>query len=98
LVPDPDGPSYVAGGYAAGPFASADYPFNYRLPADAVGAPPPALSGYWARRVWSFGSDHPGGAGIALCDGSARFVADGINPATFAALGTIDGGEVVRDF
>jgi prepilin-type processing-associated H-X9-DG protein len=48
--------------------------------------------------VYSFGSDHPGGADVALCDGSARFVADTINPATFAALGTIDGGEVVPDF
>ena len=98
FAPDPDGPSYVAGGYASGPFAQASNPFNYRLPPGAVGALPAALVDYWARRVWSFGSDHPGGADVALCDGSARFVADGIDPATFAALGTIDGGEVVPDF
>jgi prepilin-type processing-associated H-X9-DG protein len=93
-----DGPSYVGGGYEGGPYALAYNPFNYRLPADAVGAALPTLSDYFFRRVYSFGSDHPGGADVALCDGSVRFVADGINPATFAALGTIDGGEVVRDF
>ena len=98
FAPDPDGPSYVAGGYASGPFAQASNPFNYRLPPKAVGALPADLVAYWAWRVWSFGSDHPGGAGVARCDGSARSVADGIAPATFAALGTIDGDEVVPDF
>ena len=64
FAPDPDGPSYVAGGYASGPFAQASNPLNYRLPPGAVGAPPAARVDYWARRVWSFGSDHPGGAEI----------------------------------
>jgi prepilin-type processing-associated H-X9-DG protein len=98
FAPDEEGPSYVAGGYAAGPPAYADLPLNDRLPPDAVGAPPAARDTCFVRRVWGFGSDHAGGAHFALCDGSVRFVADTIDPATLAALGTTDGGEVIHDF
>ena len=43
----------------------------------------------------AYRSEHTGGAGFALADGSVRFVRDGIAPATYAALGTRAGGEVV---
>ncbi|MFV1966165.1 MAG: DUF1559 domain-containing protein [Pirellulaceae bacterium] len=43
-------------------------------------------------------SHHPGGAQVALADGSARFVAETIDIAVWRALATRDGGEVVNDY
>lgn len=40
-------------------------------------------------------SNHPGGVNLAFADGSVRFVKDSINPSTWMALGSRDGGEVV---
>ena len=40
-------------------------------------------------------SNHPGGVNLGLCDGSVRFLKSTVNPATWAALGTIGGGEVI---
>jgi prepilin-type N-terminal cleavage/methylation domain-containing protein/prepilin-type processing-associated H-X9-DG protein len=42
-------------------------------------------------------SYHPGGVNVGLADGSVRFVADGIDFATWQAMGTRAGGEVVSD-
>ncbi len=46
------------------------------------------------RRGW--GSYHPGGMNFLLCDGSSRFVQEGIDVELFARLGTIGGGEAVQ--
>jgi prepilin-type N-terminal cleavage/methylation domain-containing protein/prepilin-type processing-associated H-X9-DG protein len=43
-------------------------------------------------------SRHTGGVNVALCDGSIRFVRQSISLATWQALGTMDGGEVVGDY
>ena len=43
-------------------------------------------------------SNHQGGVNLAMADGSARFVTDSIERATWRALATIDGGEVVETF
>jgi prepilin-type N-terminal cleavage/methylation domain-containing protein/prepilin-type processing-associated H-X9-DG protein len=43
-----------------------------------------------AARSW-----HTGGVNVCLCDGSVRFVANGISFATWQALGTRAGGEVL---
>ena len=43
-------------------------------------------------------SMHVGGVQILLCDGSARFISDNIDTATWRALGTRDGGEVIGEF
>jgi serine/threonine-protein kinase len=42
-------------------------------------------------------SYHPGGVNVALVDGSVRFVSDDIALATWQALGSINGGEIVPD-
>jgi prepilin-type processing-associated H-X9-DG protein len=39
---------------------------------------------------------HTGGANVAMGDGSVRFLAASIDPATFAYLVTRDGGEVIN--
>jgi prepilin-type N-terminal cleavage/methylation domain-containing protein/prepilin-type processing-associated H-X9-DG protein len=44
----------------------------------------------------AFRSEHPGGGHFALADGSVRFLREGIDAATYHALGTRAGGEVVR--
>ena len=40
-------------------------------------------------------SYHPGGVNVLFCDGSVKFVKDTVNLATWRALSTKDGGEVV---
>ena len=40
-------------------------------------------------------SYHPGGVNVAFCDGSVRFIKDSIALATWRALGSRDGGEVI---
>jgi len=43
-------------------------------------------------------SRHPGGVNTALCDGSVRFISDNIAEATWRALGTTQGAEVLGEF
>jgi len=50
-------------------------------------------SGIFAAR-----SKHPGGVNVGLADGSVRFIAETIDLATWRALGSIAGGEVVSNF
>jgi hypothetical protein len=40
-------------------------------------------------------SRHRGGVSASLCDGSIRFVANGIDAASWSYMGTMNGGEVV---
>jgi prepilin-type processing-associated H-X9-DG protein len=40
-------------------------------------------------------SNHPGGVNALFADGSVRFVKNTVDPATWRALGSINGGEVV---
>jgi len=43
----------------------------------------------------SFSSRHPAGGQVLLADGSVSFISEGIDRATWSAMGTRDGGEVV---
>jgi prepilin-type processing-associated H-X9-DG protein len=43
-------------------------------------------------------SRHPGGVNVLLADGSVRFVRNAIDLATWKALGTMDGGEVIGNY
>jgi prepilin-type N-terminal cleavage/methylation domain-containing protein/prepilin-type processing-associated H-X9-DG protein len=44
----------------------------------------------------SWGSLHPGGLNIALCDGSVQFIPDTIDIFAFGAMSTIASGEVIQ--
>jgi len=45
-----------------------------------------------------FGSPHRGGAHFVMCDGAVRFISNQVDPATFKALGTPRGGDMVGEF
>jgi len=71
-------------------------PMNFVLPQNFATLPPAQQVALVVQRRSNFGSGHTGGANFALADGSVRFIGNGIPPATFAALGTRAGGEVVN--
>ncbi|WP_166828189.1 DUF1559 domain-containing protein [Thalassoroseus pseudoceratinae] len=48
--------------------------------------------------VYNPGSEHAGGAQFLLGDGTVTFLSENINLRTQAALGTIDGGEVIGEY
>jgi prepilin-type N-terminal cleavage/methylation domain-containing protein len=47
-------------------------------------------------REMSFGSYHPAGCQMSLCDGSVRYVAESIDMAIWRAVGSRDGGETLQ--
>jgi prepilin-type N-terminal cleavage/methylation domain-containing protein/prepilin-type processing-associated H-X9-DG protein len=66
---------------------------------------PPNVAGKWDcgnasgnKGLTSSRSFHSGGVNLLLADGSVRFVSNSIAPATWSALATRAGGEVVGDF
>jgi prepilin-type N-terminal cleavage/methylation domain-containing protein/prepilin-type processing-associated H-X9-DG protein len=63
------------------------------IPPDPV--PWSELGPHWWARLGSYGSFHPGGANMALADGSVRFVRDSTPLPTLRMLSTRAGGEVI---
>ncbi len=47
---------------------------------------------------WTTSSVHPGGAQHLFSDGSVHFLTDSINVKTWAALGTVNSGEVIEPY
>ncbi|WP_439624295.1 DUF1559 family PulG-like putative transporter [Gemmata sp.] len=69
-------------------------------PPPMVPPPPPKVSWatlgpQWWARLGAVGSYHPGGASVALADGSVRFVPETIDLGVLGALSTRAGGEVL---
>jgi prepilin-type N-terminal cleavage/methylation domain-containing protein/prepilin-type processing-associated H-X9-DG protein len=57
---------------------------------------PPCYRAQGAQREFNAArSHHPGGVNALFCDGSVRFIKDTVNLATWRALSTMDGGEVL---
>jgi len=56
--------------------------------------PPADVSGAWRDSANNpLFSDHPGGAQVAMCDGSSHFIAEAIDEIVLVRLATRDGGE-----
>ena len=65
---------------------------QYAIPTDWLVNCPQALT---TLGEWSFRSFHPGGCNFAFADGSVKFIKQTIGDATYQALGTRAGGEVI---
>jgi prepilin-type N-terminal cleavage/methylation domain-containing protein/prepilin-type processing-associated H-X9-DG protein len=52
----------------------------------------------YALRVFAARSRHPGGVNVSFCDGSSRWMSDQVDPLTWRALGTSQGGEVLGNY
>jgi prepilin-type N-terminal cleavage/methylation domain-containing protein/prepilin-type processing-associated H-X9-DG protein len=56
---------------------------------------PPCVGGQGSNTMLAARSRHSGGVNAAMCDGSVKFLKNSINPATYMALSTTRGGEVI---
>ncbi|MCA9100401.1 MAG: DUF1559 domain-containing protein [Planctomycetales bacterium] len=57
----------------------------------------PAVAGAREAQVSAARSRHPGGVLVSLCDGSTRFIGNGIALNAWMAYGTMNGKEVIRE-
>jgi len=61
-----------------------------------VNPPTTDASGAWSNSAdQSLFSDHPGGANVAMCDGSVHFIAETVGDGVLTGLASRDGGETV---
>jgi hypothetical protein len=67
----------------------------YFVPSPALPENPPGMSGSLARK--SARSRHPEGVNVIMADSSLRFVQDDIALATWRAMGTMNGSEVLQE-
>jgi prepilin-type N-terminal cleavage/methylation domain-containing protein/prepilin-type processing-associated H-X9-DG protein len=85
----PNAPLDTTGAIAGPCFAGAAQPPDWLNNAQIPGGPCLQLG------QWGFHGLHPGGVNFAFADGSVHFIKSSANPATYRALGTRAGGEVV---
>ena len=78
--------AHTAALFADGDWASCNVPINYN--------PEPPRPHDW-QNVRGFRSRHPGGVQFARADGSTQFISDTIDYATYRALSTRNGKEVI---
>ncbi len=69
------------------------YPINQAFHPDTTAVPVASNS-----RECAFGSFHPGGCNIVLCDGATRFVSESVELSLWRAIGSRDGGETVGEY
>ena len=79
-------------------FLGTGVPVNFQLPENFASLDSGTQQLLYDDRINAYGSMHPGGAQVALVDGSVRFISETISPITFRALGTRAGGEVLGEF
>ena len=74
------------------------WPINYDLRWGEGGEPrPSSCNNYGVGGCMSFGSPHEGGAFFLMADGQVRFITENIDMATYRALGTRAGNEIIDD-
>jgi prepilin-type N-terminal cleavage/methylation domain-containing protein/prepilin-type processing-associated H-X9-DG protein len=74
--------------------AGTTHQYNHRYLPNDVTPDCSSRAGFWKAAR----SRHTGGVNLGLCDGSVRFVRDGLSNVTWASVGTRAGGEVIGDF
>jgi len=79
-------------------FFSTSVQVNYRLPPSYVTADPATQTRMEDDRFNALGSQHTGGAQVALGDGSVRFLSENIDAQTYVNLGGRGDGNVVGEF
>ena len=95
------GVQYPCGGrnWVHGDYGTSRY--NHVMPPNTQSCSQPGTTAFHAIPVNEAGgattasSEHTGGVNIAMADGSTHFVADGVDPLVWNALGSRDGGEIV---
>lgn len=84
----------VRGGNTSWAFGYAGYSFgSTKIMMNTIAPPTPVTD-----RLQTFRSYHVQGGNFLLCDGSVTFLRNSINPDTYRALGTREGGEVIGDW
>jgi prepilin-type N-terminal cleavage/methylation domain-containing protein/prepilin-type processing-associated H-X9-DG protein len=61
----------------------------------AIRSNPPCQGGPGGLVIIAARSKHPGGVNVTFCDGSVKFIKDSVNIATYNALSSSKGGEVI---
>ena len=56
----------------------------------------PCAASSWEETTAASRSRHPGGVNVLMCGGSVHFISQNIDLATWQALGSINGGEVIQ--